>query len=866
MSDSDVSTRLVPGDSPSQAERSQDILVQLAFTTGLFPVLIAAFCAIHYWRPLERIYFPDDPSRRTTLSRNGLPTRRISSRSPWIWVKAIWNSTMEDVLQECGADGALVFCAVEFGIKLFVTCSVVGILAVLPVHIRHVNSQPTGRTELYTIDNIPNGSRALFVHLGATWFIALAFYYLLYTTYHKVLAIKNRYMLFTGPSSRTILVDGISDDLTETELHIYFESLGIGPVEKVVVLRHSHELLDAISERWKWLLRAERIATEIEDGTEHLRELRDTMATTNLPSPRATEATSFLAHQARLAEPPRQTFTKRLRWFFMSPGERLQHAKDRFREADDRVQVMRRDFVRYSKRVPSAYVMFRHPVSESIATQAMVHGSLTEMRVVRAPPPAEVRFHNLSIQPGIASARFVLVAAAMFFLIFFWAVPIGAVSSLLSLEELVQILPGLQAVLDQSPVITKFIQQILPTLAVTIFLSLLPVILDILGRIRGFRSISENNLFVFTAYFYFQLFNVLLVFTIAGTVFKAFEDILDRPSSLPELLARSLPKVSPFFVNLVMLHAFVLIPLVLLQIGATIVDGFLRQPVTPREHFLARKRQVWKFFEFAPTVLIMVIGLVYSLVVPLILPFCLVYTVIAWGVWRYRLHYQVSVSETQGKFWIEFVRMVHYGLTIFVLLMIGILSLKKFYWSFFLIPLLGIIGMGWYWITYMERRVANVPLDVWREWRGDTITEEADDIDGFCQGITGIDRLPIRFGYDNVLVHGVLPTPWLPGELTPPRVNTPESGSNTSSAGSLPRALVGIKVESPPVGPRSAARPASASRLGRRPLSAGPDEEEIGVIVDEDGTTPVPTTADDDEASVLRSVAGSKYGSAAELV
>lgn len=50
--------------------------------------------------------------------------------------------------------------------------------------------------------------------------------------------------------------------------------------------------------------------------------------------------------------------------------------------------------------------------------------------------------------------------------------------------------------------------------------------------------------FPFARYFFFLLFNVLLVFTLVSTIFKTIEQIVNHPAEVLNMLSTSLPAVS----------------------------------------------------------------------------------------------------------------------------------------------------------------------------------------------------------------------------------------------------------------------------------------------------------------------------------
>lgn len=55
--------------------------------------------------------------------------------------------------------------------------------------------------------------------------------------------------------------------------------------------------------------------------------------------------------------------------------------------------------------------------------------------------------------------------------------------------------------------------------------------------------IDLRPLFYIRRYFFFLLFNVLLVFTLVSTIFKTLEQIFNHPAEVLNLLSTSLPAV-----------------------------------------------------------------------------------------------------------------------------------------------------------------------------------------------------------------------------------------------------------------------------------------------------------------------------------
>src|SRR5690349_3569537 len=88
-------------------------------------------------------------------------------------------------------------------------------------------------------------------------------------------------------------------------------------------------------------------------------------------------------------------------------------------------------------------------------------------------------------------------------------------------------------------------------------------------------------------YYFFLVFNVLLVVTISGSVFRTIGTIVDHPALVFEILATSVPGVSTFFVNYVILLALSGPASEILQIGPLIMKAIMPrlQGSSPRALF-----------------------------------------------------------------------------------------------------------------------------------------------------------------------------------------------------------------------------------------------------------------------------------------
>ena len=96
----------------------------------------------------------------------------------------------------------------------------------------------------------------------------------------------------------------------------------------------------------------------------------------------------------------------------------------------------------------------------------------------------------------------------------------------------------------------------------TIYLSL-----DIICKDRNYVYGSQLKIF----YINFEIVNKFLGSVLAGAFFDKVQGILDHPTSLPKLLAMSLPSVGTFFINIVILQALTGHATVLLRIVPLVI-------------------------------------------------------------------------------------------------------------------------------------------------------------------------------------------------------------------------------------------------------------------------------------------------------
>lgn len=108
--------------------------------------------------------------------------------------------------------------------------------------------------------------------------------------------------------------------------------------------------------------------------------------------------------------------------------------------------------------------------------------------------PRDVLWYNVIIRGRERLVRETLVWAVTILLSFFWIFPISAFSTLTSVDTLQRVFPKLVDAAEDSPILQNIIQGLIPTLAVNIFMAILPLIFDgILSRYSNHSTIALLN-------------------------------------------------------------------------------------------------------------------------------------------------------------------------------------------------------------------------------------------------------------------------------------------------------------------------------------------------------------------------------------
>ncbi|KAJ7822433.1 hypothetical protein B0H13DRAFT_2447922 [Mycena leptocephala] len=645
------------------------------------------------------------------------------------WILPTIRTSEFTVLQIVGLDAAVLLNFYKMSFKLFSVCSFFAVTILMPIN--------WNRSHSY-----------LSLYLIFTYLYTLLALYFIYKNYRRFIRSRQLFSLELVHSipARTVLVTNLPRNLQgERPLAEYFENMGLS-VESVTVCREVGSLKSLIDKRTEALLKLEAAWVSYVGNPSTVEEYDP-------------ESTGGMQQQ-RLVVPHRERPTIRPYWF-APKVDALEYLEAQFKDIDEKLRKRR---LAKFKATQVAFVTF-----EKMSSCIRPPIALPDLPRARA---RDIVWSNMTPSQLNIQTRDIFVLCMIALLFFTWLFPITALASLLSYDEIKKTMPWLGRLIDSNDQVRAIVQNSLPSVAMITLNACLPFILEGLTYQQGYRARSWVEYSLLKKYFLFLLINVVFIFLLATTYLQ--------------LLALQAGKARNFFLSYVILQAFGIVPLQLLNLGV-IIPRFFRLFVTrtPVVNFaeLNAPPMINYGIVYPQAILMFVITMLYSVTQPLILIFGASTSAF--------LFYKPY--ESQGQAWpITFVRLI-WGVMIFLIFMTGFFLLQNTYASsklsyvitIMLVPL--IVGtVLWSW--YVEKALKPLSefgeetADVTRLRAGHPVTWSQSNLSRrrYAQNDdtlyvapederTDYSQPPMANWYSGVLkrymhpaLNGVLPQPWLP--------------------------------------------------------------------------------------------------------
>lgn len=586
-----------------------------------------------------------------------------SQTGAFSWISEAWSATEDQILHHAGLDATvyMIFLSSALWICLYTAFFCVPVLLPLSGTDNNFKIQTTNLSytnfDTVAMANVKAKSARLWAFaIGAYW-LTISTLFVLWKSYKHVVLLRTQDLSSpkAKPEQYAVLVRDIppptSGSISE-EVDTFFRTLHPGTYESCIIVTN--------------MAKASKIWTELETCRKKL------------------------AHAEAVCEqsktrPMHKTGTLGLF------GPKVDSI-DYYREQTEKLAPLLKEeqgLSRSKSQKGAAIVFFNSRSAATSAAQVMHSEYANRWTTMAAPEPREVVWGNLPIPFVQRLVRQFAVYGVVLLTILFYMIPISFISAIISLENLEKKLHFLKPVVEQREINT-ILQAFLPQIVLIVFLMLLPALLLKLSQIEGIPAQSHLVRAAAGKFFYFNVFNVFLGVTIAGTLFSSLSSLIAHPTSIVSLLSSSLPQQATFFISFVALKFFVGYGLTLSRIVPLIIYHLKRKYLCKTEE---ETRDAWApgSFSYATCVpadmLIFTITVCYSVIAPAILPFAIIYFGMGWLLMRNQaLNVAVPSYESGGRMWPHIHSRILAALFLSQLTMLGYFGVKKFVYVPLLVP------------------------------------------------------------------------------------------------------------------------------------------------------------------------------------
>lgn len=556
------------------------------------------------------------------------------------WIIKAWQTSEEDLFAVGGLDAAVFSRVVIFSIRILSVAAVICIFLVLPVNYfgqsMHHKKIQLESLEVFTIGNVVERSKWLWVHCLALYVISCCACALLYIENKNITKMRLAYISGSPQNLGrfTVLVRAIpwsgksySDSVTQFFTNYYSSSY------------ISHQIVYLPGTVRKLVHDAEKMYNI-------------------LKAPRMSKHCGPSIVKCGLCGVTGKSFR------FLSEKSATSEEKDDF--ADDFRKM----------ECPAALVFFRTRYAALVAAQTLQSTNpmlwVTEM----APEPEDVFWANLCVPYRLLWVRRLgTLIATLAFLIFF-LVPVSIVQGLVHLDKLKHF-SFVRKLSEKRSWIFDLVTGYLPSAMLTLFIFCVPPLMMIFSAIEGPVARSLRKKSACLKVLYFLIWNVFFANILSGSVLQRFDRITSL-KDIPLQLAKGIPSMAVFFMTYILTSGWTSLALELMQ-PISLLLHWLDKCLFGGKHVLSCESQTFPYHTELPRVLLFgLLGFTSSITAPLLLPFLLVYFLLAHLVYRNQfMNVYVTKYDTGGLYWPIAHTSVIVSLMLMQIILLGVFGLKK---------------------------------------------------------------------------------------------------------------------------------------------------------------------------------------------
>lgn len=337
-------------------------------------------------------------------------------------------------------------------------------------------------------------------------------------------------------------------------------------------------------------------------------------------------------------------------------------------------------------KMSKAFILFRTQESAYMAHQALLspeYGKMDESLV--EVDKNDIIWQNLMRRSGVTSAMIRhVINGIIIVLICLYVIPVSLITLVSQIPLLTQLLPFMGFLKKLPKEVGLIFSSLFPTLILSFLTEIQQMIFRFLLLMKGHWTGAEIELDLQVWYFVFVFVQQFLVVSVLTSLVVVFLSVVEKPASIPLLLAENIPMSSIFFFKFLSVKAFALCGSDFLKIRALLRWLFKSKVFdrTPRQKKI-RTRQLTRVqwgSVYASFSVYGAIGIIYSTIAPLVSLFMVVLLVFFMLYYKHALKYMYSAanpSETNGRLYPRAIFQLYTGIYCFEFCMVGIfLSLR----------------------------------------------------------------------------------------------------------------------------------------------------------------------------------------------
>ncbi|EWZ78614.1 hypothetical protein FOWG_17153 [Fusarium oxysporum f. sp. lycopersici MN25] len=331
---------------------------------------------------------------------------------------------------------------------------------------------------------------------------------------------------------------------------------------------------------------------------------------------------------------------------------------------------------------PAFFVEFSTQYDAQVAFQIATHHRPLQLspRFIGI-KPNEVIWKSLSYSWWQVAIRRFVTYTAITGLVVFWAFPVTIVGIIAQVDT-IKSLPGLTWIQNTPQVILGAVSGLLPSIALSILMSSVPVFIRTCARWSGCVSTSQAELFTQKAYFIFQVLQVFLVQTLSNGFISSLVTILRNPNNVFGMLSTSIPTASNFYISFFIVQGLTIATGVLTQIFGFIMFTLSSRFSNKTPRMMYYKWTALSTLSWGSLMPIYTNMAVISIIYSVIAPFLLFWSTISMGLfylaYRYNVLYVADTDvDTRGLIYPQALKQLSFGVYVAEMCLIGMFIVSK---------------------------------------------------------------------------------------------------------------------------------------------------------------------------------------------